>query len=227
MNIADLSKLAALGVALAAPTVVSAGPIEDVQLWNIINVSGSITDTIVFAADGQIRLVNNVSRVGPTLVRGSIGVKATKDLTLSLGYAHQVIDRVTGPATIENRIFQQLGLNLGNALGGQLTARTRFEQRFTRRTNDVGLRFRQQLKLVIPVAKSETSIIVSGEVLYNLNSTDAGARAGIDQIRPLIGISIPFNKKVSVEAAYQPIFVNGATRDLLNHTIPLTLVVKF
>lgn len=226
MKVTKLSRTAALAVALATPAMASAGPIEDVQLWNIINVSGNITDTIVFAADGQIRLVDNVGRVGQTVMRGSIGVKATKKLTVSLGYARQVTDRVTGRATRENRIFQQLGLNLGTALGGQLTARTRFEQRFIERTNDVGLRFRQQLKLAIPVTKNKTSITLSAEVLYNLNSTDAGARAGIDQIRPLIGVSIPLNKKVSVEAAYQPIFVNGATRDRLNHTIPLTLVIK-
>jgi hypothetical protein len=204
-----------------------ARPVEDVQLWNIINVGGKIKGDIVFAGDVQGRLTNNLGRYSQTLARGAIGVKISPKVTLYAGYTYTEIERPNARNSVEHRPHQQISWTIGAALGGTLTSRTRLEERWFRGSQDVGFRLRQQLRLTVPFKKDDVAVFAASEVLFHLNSTDWGARAGFDQLRTSIGLSLPLNKSVAVEAAYQPIYIKGNVVDRLNHTIPVTLVVKF
>ncbi|MFM9851508.1 MAG: DUF2490 domain-containing protein [Sphingomonadaceae bacterium] len=214
-------------VALALiPVTAHARPVEDTQLWTVLNVSGPIKGNIVFAADGRFQIVDGVSRRGQTLIRGSIGVKVRPNLTLSAGYVYSEIDRVGAPNSKENRAFQQVSWTIGPALGGTLSSRTRLEERWFVGFPDTGWRLRQQLRLLAPLSKTGASLILQSELFIHLNSIAAGPRAGFDQLRTLVGLSLPVTKKVVIEVGYQPIYIKGATTDRLNHTIPVTLVIK-
>jgi hypothetical protein len=212
---------------LCLPSIANAKPIEDTQLWTVITASGPLKGDVVFALEAQGRFVDGLSRHGQTLFRGSIGVKTKPNLTLSLGYAHTEIFRTATPDLVENRSFQQVAWIIGPALGGTLSTRARMEQRWFKGFKDIGWRYRQTLRLQMPVSQKGLAIFTQSEIFFNLNGTDAGARAGVDQVRGLVGLSLPLRQNVSLDVGYQPIYINGVTRDRLNHTIPLTLAVKF
>jgi Protein of unknown function (DUF2490) len=208
------------------PALAAAKPVEDTQLWTVITVTGPVKGNVVFAVEAQGRFVDKASRHGQTLFRGSIGVKVRPNLTLSLGLAHTEIFQTGTPDLVENRSFQQVAWTIGPVLDGTLSTRIRLEERWFKGFNDVGVRYRQTLRLQAPLTKNGVALITQAEIFFNLNDTDSGARAGFDQLRGLVGVSLPISKRVSLEASYQPIYVNGVVRDRLNHTFPVTLAIK-
>ena len=64
------------------------------------------------------------------------------------------------------------------------------------------------------------------EGFYAVNSTDWGARAGVDQVRSFVGLSIPFGKQVNLEPGYlnQTVFRRGPDR--VNHVASLNLFIR-
>ncbi|WP_337958590.1 DUF2490 domain-containing protein [Sphingomonas naphthae] len=104
-SIAFVSTLAMLTLVAAVPAAAQTD--EDAQLWTAVTVTGKLSDTLVYSADGQFRLLDGLSRYGHTVLRGSIGVKVRPDLTVSLGYAHSTANRTGKVWVSEERVFEQ------------------------------------------------------------------------------------------------------------------------
>jgi hypothetical protein len=89
--------------------------------------------------------------------------------------------------------------------GGTVSARTRIEERFIEGYGDMGVRMRQQVRYVHPLA-GKLSAFGIAEFFFNLNDTDWGAHSGFDRWRiggglrhPVAG-SLPSSSATSISA---------------------------
>ncbi len=216
--------LAAAGLGLlAAP----ANAQDDGQAWAQVLVQGPIKDNVVFWAEGQARLTD-AARANQIIIRPAIGLRLNATTTAHVGYAYIRTDPVNGAAATEHRIWEQLTFPIvRNRRGLVVSARSRIEQRMFEGRQDTGWRLRQFVRGQMPFLRgSALSGVVIVEAFYAANSTDWGARAGIDQVRTFAGISIPIKKQIVVEPGYlnQAIFRLGPDR--VNHVASVTLIAR-
>jgi hypothetical protein len=92
----------------------------------------------------------------------------------------------------------------------------------------MGWRVRERLQLQIPLKPKKTNLVVSNELLFSLNTTNWGARAGFDQMRNFIGVNFPIGKGLTLETGYQNRYqVRRGSADRMDHIIPITLSISF
>lgn len=191
-------------------------------------VQGSIKGDLLFWAEAQTRFTDGTSRLGQAIIRPAIGVRLAKDMSAHLGYAYVRTDPETGTATDEHRLWEQLIFPIARTKRGlYVWGRSRVEQRFVEGRRDTGWRLRQFVRAQMPIRPGgKVAGVVFSEVFYALNSTDFGARAGFDQWRNFVGVSLPVGKGITVEPGYlnQTIFRPG--RDRTNHVFSTTLFVR-
>jgi Protein of unknown function (DUF2490) len=218
---------ALIGFALIAPTAVQAAD-GDLQTWNTLNLNTTVAKNVPVTLEFGARMVDDAGRLGVLIFRPSIGYKISDDLTVSLGYAHfKTINRGRAD-TDENRIYQQVTWRIGKIDKATLIARSRLEQRWIEGARDMGWRLTGRLRLQVPLKAKQTNLILSHEQLYALNSTDWGARAGLDQMRNYVGVSFPISKGVTLETGYQNRYlVRRGTADRIDHIVPIILNVNF
>ncbi|UVO54238.1 DUF2490 domain-containing protein [Sphingomonas sp. SUN039] len=199
---------------------------EDIQGWSTASLTGKIADGVLGSAEVVERFTNDASRLGQLEVRTQIGHPVSKNVTLWLGYVHVVTYARTGRDGIEDQAVQQISWNMGKLLGGSLSSRTRLEQRFQRGVTDVAVRFREQVKLVIPLKKKGLSTVLWVEPFVSLNRTSA-ARPGIDQVRSFAGLGFKLSKHADLEAGYLNQYLDRANGDFSNHALSVSLGYKF
>lgn len=215
--------LTALSLALPAPALAQ----DDGQAWTQFLAQGPIRGDLVFWAEAQTRLTD-ATRATQTLLRPAIGVRLGRNTTAHFGYAFVHTDPVSGAATDEHRLWQQLSFPiLRTPRGLYVWGRSRIEQRMVEGQRDTGVRLRQFVRAQMPVRRGgKLSGVVFVEGFYAVNSTDWGARAGVDQVRSFVGLSIPFGKQVNLEPGYlnQTVFRRGPDR--VNHVASLNLFIR-
>jgi hypothetical protein len=225
------SALAAL--AAAAP----AGATEDFRVW------GNVTATVKLGSldpsldhwrlwlESQGRFREDASVADQALGRAGLGYALSDKLSVWVGYGHVATFRNGGGALHENRVWQQALLTEKTPLG-DLSSRTRFEQRLIEDVDRVEWRLRQQLRFSRPLAEgSPFSLIVWDEVFVRLNSTTPTARFGFDQNRGFVGLGLTVAREARVEIGYmnQLILTRSVTRqsqqfvDRMNHTLSVSL----
>ncbi len=218
---------AAALVALLTPVSAIAAE-NDAEVWLSGTANGSLSGKLLGALELGVRPTDDPGRRLTTLIRPSIGYQVSPDVSLWLGYARFTV-RSEGRADIqENRVFQQVSLSIGNIAGGNLTSRTRLEQRMFEGRSDTGWRARQSLRWVKPVGVKGLNAVLSSEVLVAFNSTDFGARAGFDQGRIFVGANLPISKGLSIEGGYMPRYVRRVNvSDRIDHIVPVTVAWRF
>jgi hypothetical protein len=216
-----------LGAALAMPVAAHAAT-EDFQTWNTINLSTHIAKDVPVTLELSGRMVDDSSRLGVAIFRPAIGYKFSDSVTVFLGYTHQKTINEGRADVDENRIHQQLNWRIGKIGKATLASRTRIEQRWIKGANDMGWRLRERLQLQIPLKPKKTNLVLSSEMLFALNSTDWGARAGFDQMRNFIGVNFPIGKGMTLETGYQNRYQERrGSADRMDHIIPITLNISF
>lgn len=201
-------------------------------VWGIVSTSDRIrrdeADTRWrYGIASQWRNFHRGSGSDQYLLRTSIGLDLKPGMTAWAGFDYFVTDPSGGGTRYERRLWQQLAWAAKSYDWGSLSFRSRFEQRDIENGSDIGLRFRQQAQLAIPVDSRDATAIFSVEHFSNLKDTDWGARSGFDQIRSYGGIRIPMTDSTSVEAGYMHQYVNRAGgNDAVNHTLMLHLRVR-
>jgi hypothetical protein len=162
------------------------------------------------------------------LIRPSIGLTLFDQTVLSLGYAYVRTSPENRAVTEEHRPWQQLAFPIATVKTAfTLSSRTRFEQRFRNDGDDIGLRLRQQVRLVVPLASTGWSAVGWSEVFLNLNDTDWGAQSGLDRWRNFVGINIPLRNGLVIEPGYLNQYVNLTASDQTDHVFSATLNVNF
>ncbi len=176
----------------------------------------------------QPRFTDDSSHLGQFLVRPYIAWTLFDETVFTVGYAYVRTSPEGGPVTYENRPWQQLSFPIAAVKNEfTLTNRTRLEQRFRNDGDDVGVRLRQQIRLTVPLAQSGWHGVLWSEGFFNLNSTDWGARSGLDRWRNFVGVNIPLREGVVVEPGYLNQFVNGSSSDQIDHVFSATLNISF
>lgn len=223
-----LSVAAAFALAFAAAPA-SARTSQDQQAWVNVTLMDSAGENIVYFLEAQPRLTDELSQMSQALLRGAAGWKISDRVSLYQGYAY-IVQPVEGPGADrdEHRSFQQLSWTLVPG-ATELSSRTRFEQRWVTGYDDMGLRFRQMVRLETPVASGDKPLkgLVYFEGMAALNDTDWGARGGFDQLRSFAGFEVPLQGRSTVEAGYLNQLVNRSGGDAaVNHVASLSLFVR-
>jgi hypothetical protein len=204
---------------------------EDEQLWVNLTAMGSLKDDIVYFVEAQPRMGDGASRLDQLLLRAAVGVKLGSALTLYQGYGHIVVPVAGGRDINEERAFQQMNWTIGKVLGGELSSRTRIEERWRSDGGGMGVRVREMIRLEAPFQPGQggkgLNALVYTEPFVALNDTGWGARAGFDQVRNFVGVEIPVGGASTVEAGYLNLLVDQAgPRRRMNHVASLTLFFR-
>ncbi len=157
------------------------------------------------------------------------GWKLSPAVTLYQGFAHVVVPVDGGQDVNEERGFQQLNWTMGKPWGGELSSRTRLEQRWRSDGDDMGWRLREMLRYEKPLRAGSEALnaLVYAEVFVALNDTDWGARGGFDQLRSFIGAELGLPGASTLEVGYLNQLINqrgGDTR--VNHVAAVTLFFR-
>ncbi len=201
---------------------------EDFQTWQQIVASTKLREGVTGAFEVQTRFTDDSSRLGQFLIRPYIGLTLFDQTVLSLGYAYVRTSPENGANTYEHRPWQQLAFPIAAVKDAfTLSNRTRFEQRFRDDGDDVGLRLRQQIRLMVPLGYAGWQAVGWSEVFFNLNTTDWGAQAGLDRWRNFVGVNIPLHQGVVIEPGYLNQYVNQTAGDQIDHVFSATLNVSF
>lgn len=200
----------------------------DSQLWAMGVAQGSISGDLIAYAEVQPRFTDGPERFGQLLLRPALGVQLSRKTSVLFGYAYVRTEPRGGRASDEHRAWQQVTWPVASVDELDISARTRFEQRRVVGANDLGWRFRQQIRATRPISRDgRTKVVAWTEPFYNLDTTSWGQRAGFDQWRTFIGISSPIASRVTVEPGYlnQTVFRRG--EDRVNHAASLNLFYRF
>ncbi|WP_188064052.1 DUF2490 domain-containing protein [Sphingobium sp. KCTC 72723] len=202
---------------------------QDEQLWVNLTAMGPVSGDIVYFAEIQPRVGDGVSRLDQALLRGAVGVKLSDRVTLYQGYAHVAVPIAGGRDVNEERSFQQLNWSLGRPWGGDLSSRTRLEQRWRSDGNDMGWRLREMLRFEKPLREGSDAVnaLVYAEGFLALNSTDWGARSGFDQLRSFAGVEVGLPGASTLELGYLNQAINQRGGDSrINHVASVTLFFR-
>lgn len=223
-----------IALSLLALLALSASPVraatsEDEQFWLNLTSMGLIKGDLVYFAEIQPRVGDGVARVDQALFRGALGWKLSPAVTLYQGLAHVVVPVDGGQDVNEERGFQQLNWTMGKPWGGELSSRTRLEQRWRSDGDDMGWRLREMLRYEKPLRTGSDALnaLVYAEGFVALNDTDWGARGGFDQMRSFIGAELGLPGASTLEVGYLNQLINqrgGDTR--VNHVAAVTLFFR-
>jgi hypothetical protein len=192
-----------------------------------ISASGAISGRWLAQGESVSRFGNDLPRLYQQELIAGIGYKLATSASLYGGYGIVIDFRPNLPKRVEHRPYQQLNLSLGKAGGGTLSARTRIEERFVEGFEDMGVRVRQQVRYVHPLA-GKLSAFGTAEFFFNLNDTDWGAHSGFDRWRIGGGLRHPVGRKLAFELGYlnQRTAKRGAS-DVTDHIVTTALAFSF
>lgn len=201
---------------------------EDEQFWLNLTAMGPVSGKLVYFAEVQPRMGDGVSRIDQTILRGALGWQLSRNLTVYQGYAHVVLPMDGGKDVNEERSFQQVTWTIGRPWNGELSSRTRLEQRWRSDGDDMGWRLREMLRYEKPLmAGSKVNALIYAEGFAALNDTDWGARTGFDQLRSFLGAELGTGGKSTIEVGYLNQLVNQpAGNRRVNHVASLTFFFR-
>lgn len=202
---------------------------DDNQVWLAFSTKGPVKEDSKILAwfDGHTRFSDDAGRLGISIVRPGIGYKVSDNLSLWTGYAW-VISEATGRENItDNRFWQQATYKIGEYSFGNLSGRTRFENRFFRSGDDTGFRLRQAFKWTKPLSESFYTSVWN-ETFIALNDVKFAETQGYDQNRTHVGFGWKFPDSFTLEAGYLFNHIRKeASDDLENNSFALSLSVPF
>ena len=177
--------------------------------WFSLNTQGKLSicqsDTkLRWWFDGHLRLLDDTDGFTQSIVRPGIGWTLDEESAAWIGYGWIYTDALSGLRIDEHRIWQQCTWSKG-VDDWKFASRSRLEQRFVDLGNDLGLRYRQLLRVQhnLP-AVPRWSLVCWDELFINLNDTDWGARHGFNQNRLFVGVGYKPTKECRwrVEVGY-------------------------
>ncbi len=191
---------------------------QDRQFWTAVVASGPVRGELALFVYVEIHLEDDASRLGETQLGAGLGWVPSERFSLYGGYFLVTTHRPGAADLKEHRLWQQASYALGAIGPVRLSGRTGIEERMFEGSHDLGWRLQQRVRATLPVAHGRARLVAFAEMLFNLNDTDWGARAGPAQARGFGGVNLPVGHRESVEFGYfhQRILREGAP-DRINH----------
>lgn len=207
-----------------------AGPAhaDDTELWTSLTVNGPASDgsKALVWFDGHVRLRDDGSRMGTTILRPGVGWRVSERLDVWAGYA-RITSHASDPDVHEHRAWQQATVSAGSLLGGSVSLRTRLEQRFREGADGTGLRLRQFVRWARPIESTRLSWVLSDEVFLNLNRTRWGQVEGYGQNRAFAGLAFQGTRDFRLEAGYLNNHIDGGRgSDRTNHNVAIAFFLR-
>lgn len=216
-------------ICLAVSCVLMASPAhaDDRQAW------GTVTTQV--ALGGAWRVHNEVvARTGAA--RGfyeveenlMVGVKASKQVTLWVGYTFNPALSHGHLNVTEHRIRQQINADRLAQLGPvRLSGRVRLEERWRDGIAGTAWRLRPQIKASLPI-HGKTTLAISHESFIDLNTTSFQRVGGTERMRNAIALSTPLASTITAEVGYleQHGFVRSGP-DSNDHILTVGLSASF
>ncbi len=207
---------------------------QDFQTWGNVtaikplDTLDSRLKNIKLWLEGQGRFGEDTSALSQAILRSGLGYALHDHLSLWLGYAWIPNEPPHADTFDEHRIWQQL-IWSDSFFQGQVMLRSRLEQRFDERGDDVGWRFRQFLKYYRPFKQApKLSWVVWNEVFIDLNQPDWKSDQGFDQNRAFLGLGWQIDKHTRTELGYINQYIRKpATQDAMNHILSLNLFLNY
>lgn len=195
------------------------------QSWNTLLLQGPVDGKLLLWAEVQPRLTRDASRLGQVIARGALGVRLQNDVDLHAGYHFQHNNPAPGISSDEHRLWQQISAPVIRKPGGfALITRWRLEQRMFEGADDTGWRLRVLWRVQQPLKGPRSAgPLAWAETFVALNSTDWGAREGLDQQRAFVGWLQPLSPRLNLEAGYLYQHINRRGPNAGNHILNLTL----
>ncbi len=208
---------------------------EDFQAWGNITATGNLDvlspklTNFKYWLEGQGRFGLNTSAFSQGMVRTGLGYKLNEQSSVWLGYAWVPTDEpFSKTAFDEHRLWEQF-LWSDKFSFGTLTSRSRLEQRFIPTGSQVGWRFRQMVKVSVPMPFApDFSFVASDEYFANFNKTNFGADDGFDQNRAFAGIGYNFNKNIKTEIGYMNQYIRKPVGpDRMDNILSVNLYLNY
>lgn len=140
-----------------------------------------------------------------------LGYRLNKTVTVWAGYTHDPQYSGGTFTAMEHRVREQVTFdNVAKVGSGNLSLRLRGEGRWREGSAGTGWRLRPYAKYALPLGKGST-LVLSSELFFNLNTTAFQDPLGLDRVRNLIAINMPLAKGLNAELGYmnQHAFVHG------------------
>lgn len=216
---------------ISVPTTLVAQTLDDTGLWFAAFGNGEIAATadndtpLLWWFDAHYRLRDDSNGFNQSILRPGLGVAIDDNQALWAGYAWIRTSPTSGAADFDESRFWQQWTAAPSAGDYRFLHRSRFEQRWVETGDDVGLRWRQLHRVQKIVSHCpQWSLIAWDEVFFNLNDTDWGADAGLDQNRAFFGFGYKRcpHPPVRTEIGYLNQFINSqGGRDEMNHILSI------
>lgn len=208
---------------------------EDLQAWGNVTAitalerySPDLTNVKLWL-EGQGRFGDDVSQFSQGILRIGLGYSVFDNLSFWLGYGW-IPNEPVGPSEAfdEHRIWQQM-LWTEKISDGNFMSRSRLEQRFDERGDDVGWRFRQFFKYYRPTSLSpKLSWVLWDEVFVDINKPDWKADNGFDQNRIFAGLGYQLDNNIRTEFGYINQYIRKpSARDSMNHILSFNLFLRY
>lgn len=228
------------GLILSVPATAQqfANDLTDFQVWGNITATGNwgfvnpdnpTLKKWKWWAEGQGRFGDNASHFSQSLIRPGLGYQVNNTTSIWAGYAWAP---TTSPFTRipvdEQRVWQQV-LWRDKFSFGTVQSRSRLEERMIPQLGqDVGLRYRQLLKLSVPLSFAPGfSYIIQDEVFVALNTNDWVPRRGLDNNRFFTGIGYAITKEITGEIGYMNHYIVRRGANLMDHILSINLLANF
>lgn len=215
----------ALSISVATPAAANE---EDFNIWTGQFVTVDIDEgkDWFVRAEAQERFTNDADRLGQLLLRGLVGYRINKDVSIGGGYAYILTDPV-GPVELnEHRFYQELNVRLIRTDGGvTLDSRTRLEQRTFEEGDSTSWRLRNFVQLRVPISENN-KLVAYSEPFIELNETQF-QRGGLSVWRNFAGISVPLAQGIEVVPGYLNQYVVRNGPDRIDHVANVNLFMNF
>lgn len=198
---------------------------QDAQIW-----TGLVSTARLGQSDSgpSLWLDAHLRRSGTGTVhilRPAIGWGHKGWLSAWAGYAWIPVLPDEGDTAHEHRLWQQLIVQRG---AGQLSLqlRSRFEERFSPGSEDVGFRLREFGRAGWALKEDgDYGLVAWDEIFLGLNQTDWGAPAGFDQNRLFAGVFVKADANLRLELGYLSVYLNR-DEDTLGHALATNVFVS-
>ncbi|KEO85640.1 hypothetical protein EH30_14070 [Erythrobacter sp. JL475] len=215
----------ALSICLATPAAANE---EDFNVWTgqFITVDIDEDKDWFVRAEAQERFTNDADRLGQLLLRGLVGYRISKDVSIGGGYAYILTDPI-GPVELnEHRFYQELNVRLIRTDGGvTLDSRTRLEQRTFEEGDSTSWRLRNFVQLRVPISENN-KLVAYSEPFIELNETQF-QRGGLSVWRNFAGLSVPLAPGVEMVPGYLNQYVVRNGPDRIDHVANVNLFMNF
>ena len=209
---------------VALPTLAQT---SDQQVWTSVSMTGPVAENsrLLIWFDGHARFSQDAEGLGVTILRPGLGWKVNDKVSLWGGYARVTSDSGSGDLE-EDRFWQQSTYSVSKLFSGQVSGRTRLEQRWRDTGDDTGWRLRQSFRWARPLGSDNLSLVLSNEIFWSLNDADWGQGEGYDQNRAFAGFAVKVSDRSQFEFGYLNNHIRRPGPDASNNNLAISYSLR-